>query len=117
MADQRRVHFPIFARLWERIIEPMAKARGADEHRRKLPPLPPPAKLCGQPAAVDAQESQGSPGGDEQRRGKVADREACWRSDGSDPKDNLSHDGPPHLPKGERARLTAARSILSTPRR
>lgn len=31
-----RVHNPIFARLWDRVITPMSQRRGADEHRRKL---------------------------------------------------------------------------------
>ena len=31
-----RVHNPIFARLWERVITPMSERRGSDEHRRKL---------------------------------------------------------------------------------
>ena len=31
-----RVHNPIFARLWERVITPMSERRGSDEQRRKL---------------------------------------------------------------------------------
>lgn len=33
---ERRVHHPIFARLWDRVIVPMSERRGAGAHRREL---------------------------------------------------------------------------------
>lgn len=36
MIQEQRVHYPIFARLWDLLIAPMAERGGANYHRRKL---------------------------------------------------------------------------------